>query len=1169
MIDNLPPVATFVSYTENNNGNYMHAIGSTMYFNPAGNGSFNVNVDANDAMSGVNRVEFPDFNLTGSNWSVPGTDSASPYTWNYAWTAVATAPTGTVATAFDNAGNSSTAAFTILADANPPVGGSVTYPGGPTKEASIDITFTPSSDSESGYDRHYLQRRQAQLVGNTCGAYGSWGNMGGTSPASPFTDRSTVDGYCYQYRVLTHDKVDNSTPVEPGITVKVDRTAPTGTISANPAGPVPGTQTISGTSTDATTDVASVAVKYDGPSTGTMTGCTGILSWSCIWDTTQVGDGLYTITLEVTDLAGNREALPITRTIVVDNLPPVVSFNSFTEGSNANYQHVVGSTIYFNPHGSGDFMVAINATDAGSGMNRVEFPDLNLTGSGWSAPGADPTAPYSWFYAWSANATAPTGTVATGFDNAGNSTTAGFTILADGSDPVGGAITYAGGPTNAPDIDITFTPSSDTESGYDRHYLQRRQAQLTGNSCIAWGAWSNQGGTSPSSTFTDGTIDDGYCYEYRLITHDKVDNAHIIAPGTIVKVDRTAPYGNISALPTGPVRLTNTISGTSADATTDVSFVTVKYTGPSTGVFGVCTGILSWSCTWDTTQVADGVYTLSLEVTDLAGNREAAVINRTIMVDNTPPNASFINYTEGANPNYQHAIGSVMYYNPAGNGDFAVNVASTDPMSGMNRVEYPDLNITGSNWSANGADPTSPYSWTYAWVPIATAPTGLLATAFDNAGNSATVPFTILSDSGVPTGGSINYTGGPTNAPKVDITFTPSSDSQSGYDRHYLQRRQASLSGNTCGTFGAWANLGGTSPASTYEDFTVLDGFCYEYQLITHDKVDNFTVITPGTIVKVDRTAPIGAISANPPGPVAGTQTISGTSADATTDVASVAIKYAGASTGTMNNCTGILSWSCIWDTTQVGDGLYTLTLEVTDLAGNREASVISRTIVVDNLPPTVTFNSFTEGGNPNYQYADGSTMYFNPVGTGDFNVNIDATDVGSGMNRVEFPDFNLTGTNWSAPGSDPASPYTWNYAWTAGATAPTGIFATGFDNAGNSTDAGFTILADTVDPVGGNISYPGGPTAALDIDVEFTPSTDADSGYERHYLQRRQTPLSGNTCGTYGAWTNFGGTSPASPFTDASINHGFCYQYRLVTHDHVDNTRIIAPATTVKVDRV
>ena len=79
-----------------------------------------------------------------------------------------------------------------------------------------------------------------------------------------------------------------------------------------------------------------------------------------------------------------RISTSISRTIVVDNNPPVMSFNSWVEVTNPQYTYPSGPVTYFNSLFSGSFTVKINASDGGTGMSAVSFPDLDGAATLWT-----------------------------------------------------------------------------------------------------------------------------------------------------------------------------------------------------------------------------------------------------------------------------------------------------------------------------------------------------------------------------------------------------------------------------------------------------------------------------------------------------------------------------------------------------------------------------------------------------------------------------------------------------------------------------------------------------------------------------------------------------------------------------------------------------------------
>lgn len=234
----------------------------------------------------------------------------------------------------------------------------------------------------------------------------------------------------------------------------------------------------------------------------------------------------------------------------------------------------------------------------------------------------------------------------------------------------------------------------------------------------------------------------------------------------------------------------------------------------------------------------------------------------TIGGDTTAPTASLGGFTEVTGHAYQYASGSTMWVNPAQTGSFSVDVTATDSGSGMKQVEYPTL---GTGWSpAAGNDTATPFTYVYTWSAAPASPGAKTAVARDNALNGTNVSFTVATDSAGPSGGTVSYLDGYTAASSVNVTLTPGSDASSGIASWQLQRRAATLTGTSCGTYGSWANIGSASPATPYADATVATNTCYQYQLLVTDNVGNTgPAVTSSQTLKIDRTAPTGLAVAN------------------------------------------------------------------------------------------------------------------------------------------------------------------------------------------------------------------------------------------------------------------------------------------------------------------
>ena len=107
----------------------------------------------------------------------------------------------------------------------------------------------------------------------------------------------------------------------------------------------------------------------------------------------------------------------------------------------------------------------------------------------------------------------------------------------------------------------------------------------------------------------------------------------------------------------------------------------------------------------------------------------------------------------------------------------------------------------------------------------------------------------------------------------------------------------------------------------------------------------------------------------------------------------------------------------------------------------------------VDNQPPVLTFVSIVETGGLQYQHPDlpNRRLFYNPDQVGNFEVRFDATDAGTGMDRVDFP---VLAAPWTGGGTDnsPILPYVGAYGFSPVTMPSPGLqILTAYDVAGNS----------------------------------------------------------------------------------------------------------------------
>src|SRR5207237_6479047 len=125
----------------------------------------------------------------------------------YSWSGAVASPGAKTATAYNNAGGTTTSPFTVTADTSAPTAQTAALSGGPYYTAlSVPLTLGNGSDTQSGVDSTsgVVERDSAPLTAGACGTYsGSWTTVTLVGGA----DTSVVSGNCYRYRYKISDNV--------------------------------------------------------------------------------------------------------------------------------------------------------------------------------------------------------------------------------------------------------------------------------------------------------------------------------------------------------------------------------------------------------------------------------------------------------------------------------------------------------------------------------------------------------------------------------------------------------------------------------------------------------------------------------------------------------------------------------------------------------------------------------------------------------------------------------------------------------------------------------------------------------------------------------------------------------------------------------------------------
>ncbi|HEY5660686.1 MAG TPA: chitobiase/beta-hexosaminidase C-terminal domain-containing protein, partial [Gaiellaceae bacterium] len=247
-IDISPPV-NGVSLTNVSGGVYPTGSltdGTTVYYRGVAAGSFRITNAVSDAVSGPASSETSPLAGGSNGWShtasLVSTPSGGPYVSGaFGWNAgTASSPAETV-TGHDVADNFSGTTLNFADDSSGPSGGSVdgTGLGGSggryATSTTLTVSFSKGTDAASGVAATgaRLLRASATLTSDglgdgTCGAYGSFGQIGSGDPTSPYTDDAAggiATGHCYRYEYVAADNVGNTTTYSSG-DIKVDTTGP-------------------------------------------------------------------------------------------------------------------------------------------------------------------------------------------------------------------------------------------------------------------------------------------------------------------------------------------------------------------------------------------------------------------------------------------------------------------------------------------------------------------------------------------------------------------------------------------------------------------------------------------------------------------------------------------------------------------------------------------------------------------------------------------------------------------------------------------------------------------------------------------------------------------------------------------------------------------------------
>ncbi len=277
----------------------------------------------------------------------------------------------------------------------------------------------------------------------------------------------------------------------------------------------------------------------------------------------------------------------------------------------------------------GSVTLAATAADVGSGVASVRIQRSAAGQATWTDVCTDATAPFSCALDTTTLAAGRYDLRAIGLDAAGNSTASAVVanVLVDNNAPT---VTLDDpGSFVRGTVTLTATAADGAGAGVTSVKLQRATADTTSWTDICTDTMSPYS----CSLNTTSLLNDAY--DLRAIATDAAGNtttsdlAAIDVDNVLPTITMTDPGATLSG--------TVTLATTPADADSGVATVTIQRSmaGLSTWT-DVCTiGAAPWSCRFNTTTVADGLYDVRAIAADAAGNTRTSSAVTLRRVDNT------------------------------------------------------------------------------------------------------------------------------------------------------------------------------------------------------------------------------------------------------------------------------------------------------------------------------------------------------------------------------------------------------------------------------------------------------------------------------------------------------------------------------------------------------
>ena len=591
---------------------------------------------------------------------------------------------------------------------------------------------------------------------------------------------------------------------------------------------------------------------------------------------------------------------------------------------------------------------------------------------------------------------------------------------------------------------------------------------------------------------------------------DRAGNVSNWSTGTSIIIDTTAPSTatNIVFSPD---------SGTAGDGITDTGALSFSGNAEADSVVRVMANATligsantgsdgSWSLDLTSTPLANGIYSITTVVSDVAGNESSASSAFDLIVDATPPTAPTI-------VDFSTDTGIV--------GDF-ITSDSTPAFSG---TAQPDVEVEvffdGSTVGSVVADALG--NWNYSHpVSLADGVYSVTTLARSLSGNQSPISntLTITVDATAPLTPLLSMVTDDTHVGGDFITSDNQLIFSGGGEANSLL--QLSLNGSSIGstTVDASGNW-----LFDYSSTSLSDGD-FSLGLTSEDAAGNSSIVT-ATVISIDTLAPsppLGLAFSNDSGVVGdGITSDNGLLFSGTAEPNTQVDIFVDGVVAGISVVDGLGAWSFDYSSTALADGAHSITASATDTAGNSSGFSAALALTIDTVAPVMaTVDSVAPDSNTP---GDGITNSGNLVFAGTAEANLSVTVL---LDAVSIGNATSDGSgNWS-----------FDHSASSLADGIHSIVVYSEDAAGNSsTSAAFILTVDTVAPLAPVVAGVNNDTGTVgdgitgDNQIEIFGTAEAGSQLT---VQLDGGPIGTTVAANDGSW-NFDYT--ATTLADGSYN--------------------------------